>query len=195
MSDVKFDVELINKVKFHLKYKYLSLMSDMLAEKSLIDGEVNEKVVDELQSGTFISGGCIASLLLNEPVNDYDMYFTNETSMNFFKEWVTTKTNNKMVKDVNGNYDGFILKGKVITPNAITLSNKFQMITVLYGEPKTVTDTFDYEHCRAFYIPSDNKLFISPSTYNCIMNKKLVKRGPERKYSREDKFIKRGWSK
>lgn len=192
MSDVKFDVDLIGKVKKHLKWKYISMINDIRAEIALMGGDVEGL---DLINGTFISGGSIVSLLLNEPVNDYDMYFTNETTMNFFTDWVTAKTNNKMVQDVNANYDGFLLKGKVITPNAITLTNKFQMITVLCGEPKIVTDTFDYEHCRAFYVPAEDKLFISPNTYTCIMNKKLVKHGPERKHSREDKFIKRGWSK
>lgn len=38
----------------------------------------DEKVRALVEKNTIITGGCIASMLLGEPVNDYDMYFTNK---------------------------------------------------------------------------------------------------------------------
>ena len=33
---------------------------------------------DRVRKGTIVAGGCIASMLLQEPVNDYDLYFTTQ---------------------------------------------------------------------------------------------------------------------
>lgn len=41
--------------------------------KSIEDKEVKELV----ENGTIVTGGCITSMLLNEDVNDFDMYFKN----------------------------------------------------------------------------------------------------------------------
>ncbi|MCW3062424.1 MAG: hypothetical protein JWQ02_4245, partial [Capsulimonas sp.] len=42
----------------------------------------DEAVRDLAARNTIITGGCIASMLLKEPVNDYDLYFRNsETAL------------------------------------------------------------------------------------------------------------------
>lgn len=42
----------------------------------------DDKVRELVKSNTIITGGCIASMLLREPVNDYDLYFRNrETAL------------------------------------------------------------------------------------------------------------------
>lgn len=51
-----------------------------------IDDEPTRKALAE---GTIITGGCIASMLLGEPVNDFDMYFRNrETALTVAKYYV-----------------------------------------------------------------------------------------------------------
>lgn len=37
----------------------------------------DEEVRKLAESSTVVTGGCIASMLLGEPINDYDVYFTN----------------------------------------------------------------------------------------------------------------------
>jgi hypothetical protein len=191
MTKFEFDVNKINRIKTYLRMKYESFCIDLKAEAAL--SNLSLEGID-LKSGTFISGGAIASLLLDESVNDFDVYFTDNNSMKYFNSLVNNSVTN-LVKEINAEYHGAKINGLMITSNAITLKNNFQLITKTCGEPKDVTSTFDYEHCRAYYIPAEDKLFISPLTYNCIMNKKLVIHNKEALHNREQKFIDRGWSK
>jgi hypothetical protein len=191
MTKFEFDVNKINQIKTYLKLKYESFCLDLKAESAL-SGKNLDHV--DLKAGTFISGGAIVSLLLDEPVNDFDVYFTDNNSMKYFNSLVNNSVTN-LVKEINAEYHGAKINGLMITSNAITLKNNFQLITKTCGEPKDVTSTFDYEHCRAYYIPAEDKLFISPLTYNCIMNRKLVIHNKEALHNREQKFIDRGWSK
>lgn len=41
----------------------------------------DDKVKTLVQQNTIITGGCIASMLLNEEVNDYDLYFSNKETV------------------------------------------------------------------------------------------------------------------
>jgi len=45
---------------------------------AFIKSVTDEKIKDLIKKNTIISGGCIASMLLEEKINDYDMYFTNQ---------------------------------------------------------------------------------------------------------------------
>ena len=64
---------------------------------------IKDKTVAELvEKNTLLSGGSICSLLLNEPVNDFDFYFTNkETAVAVAKYYVDLYLkNNKNVDDI-----------------------------------------------------------------------------------------------
>ena len=42
----------------------------------------NEELQKKLREDTIVTGGCIASMLLGEKINDYDLYFrTKETAL------------------------------------------------------------------------------------------------------------------
>ncbi len=51
---------------------------------------IEDEAVRELaRKNTIVTGGCIASMLLKEPVNDYDLYFKNrETALAIAKYYV-----------------------------------------------------------------------------------------------------------
>lgn len=57
----------------------------------------DEAVRDLASKNTVVTGGCIASMLLKEPVNDFDLYFTNkETTVAVAKYYVSRfKSKNK----------------------------------------------------------------------------------------------------
>ena len=38
----------------------------------------DKSVADLIENNSIVTGGCIASMLLKEPVNDFDVYFTNK---------------------------------------------------------------------------------------------------------------------
>lgn len=54
-------------------------INSIIAKKfdSWVDSIEDEKVKNLVNKYSIITGGCIASMLLNEPVNDFDVYFRN----------------------------------------------------------------------------------------------------------------------
>ena len=121
----------------------------------------------------YVSGGCIASLLRGETVNDYDVYFKNKETMEHVVALVTTPPMLFNVADVDEKYREVLGKdGKCITENAVTMSNGLQFITRHYGED--IRDTFDFVHCMPMYDIYIDKLYISEEQYNCCVHKLLV---------------------
>lgn len=143
----------------------------------------------------YVSGGCFASLLQGGTPNDYDVYFRTEKSMNSVKN-VFVNILKDDIEDVSENYREFLGKdGKLITENAITLKNKFQLILKHYGEPEILRKTFDFVHCMPYYDNQEDKLYISRFQYDAIVNKKLIMNdGNTFPPHRMDKFKKRGYT-
>lgn len=160
-------------------------------------------VLEDTLKNIFISGGCIASLLQGEKVNDYDLYFKTEVVMNDIKMIYTKTSLKEQVEDVSENYrEALGEDGKLITENAITLKNGIQLITKHFGHPDKLRKTFDYVHCMPYYDFSDDKLYISRQQYDAIINKKLIWNMTETDgafpkingHFRELKFKKRGYT-
>lgn len=84
-----------------------------------------------------------------------------------------------------------------LSSNAITLSDKVQIIIRFYGTPEEVHDTFDFLHTRGLYYVKDGTLDIKKEVYEAVMNKNLIYTGsryPVCSIVRMRKFIKRGWN-
>ena len=129
---------------------------------------------------SFVAGGAIGSLLRQEPVNDLDIFFTDKPFLISIEGIAQDKIfQDHMVENTDGSYLETKVAGKLITANAVTLKNKVQLITRVYGTPKEITDTFDYVHCTPWYDIGTDKLHITPQAYECIMNKKLVVKNKE----------------
>ncbi|MDD3988444.1 MAG: hypothetical protein PHC93_05840, partial [Candidatus Omnitrophica bacterium] len=82
-----------------------------------------------------------------------------------------------------------------ISPQAITLTDKVQLITKFYGEPKDVVENFDWAHLKSYF--KYPKLFIHDSTYRLINEKELIYTGskyPLSSFLRTRKYIKKGWT-
>jgi hypothetical protein len=83
-----------------------------------------------------------------------------------------------------------------LSTNAITLSNGIQIVVRFYGGPKDIHDTFDYEHCKAYFDFCTNEICISKDVYELVVNKTLKYTGskyPVCSIFRLRKFINRGW--
>lgn len=81
--------------------------------------------------------------------------------------------------------------------NAVTLSNKIQLIMRFYGEPKTIHSTFDYLHTTNFWRSDSKMLILNADALECILDKRLVYTGsryPLCSVIRMRKFLKRGWT-
>lgn len=86
---------------------------------------------------------------------------------------------------------------KFISANAITLSDKIQIVTRFYGEPKDIHENFDFVHATGIYDYSTNELTTTTEQLESLMNKSLIYKGslyPLASIFRARKFIYRGWT-
>ncbi|MCK4518357.1 hypothetical protein KAT92_06275 [Candidatus Babeliales bacterium] len=86
---------------------------------------------------------------------------------------------------------------KVLTCNAITLTDNIQLITRFFGSIDTIHSTFDFEHCKCHWDSSYRNVILPPSSLECILTKQLIYTGslyPICSIIRTRKFIKREWN-
>jgi len=84
-----------------------------------------------------------------------------------------------------------------ISSNAVTLSDKIQLVVRFYGEPDEIHDTYDFEHTKAYFDFGKNELVIPERVWELTINKSLVYTGskyPVASLFRMRKFINRGWN-
>lgn len=83
-----------------------------------------------------------------------------------------------------------------LSPNAITLSDKIQLVIRFYGEPEDIHSNYDFIHCTNYWTSRDNKLVLNPLALESLMAKELKYMGskyPICSMIRTRKFIKRGF--
>lgn len=206
-----------------------------------------------VEDNTIITGGCITSMLLQEDVNDYDLYFRNkETAFAVASYYVDRfrdlkkKLNEKdngicayedkntgrvklmipskgvAVVDDNGykyfeavpdeaaaeEYVGRVWESVkkesgskyqpiLLTANAITLSDKVQIVIRFYGEPEEIHKNYDFVHVTNYWTSWDQEVVTNTEALECILARELRYIGslyPLCSMIRLRKFIKRGWS-
>ena len=84
-----------------------------------------------------------------------------------------------------------------MTNNAISLSDKIQIILRFYGEPEEIHKNYDFVHCSSYYLVKEGKLELPSRALEAIINKELCYIGskyPLCSLVRTRKFMKRGWS-
>lgn len=83
-----------------------------------------------------------------------------------------------------------------MSSNAITLSNRVQLVIRFYGEAEEIHKNFDFVHCQNYWIAKDNKLVLNQAALESILAKRLYYIGslyPICSVIRTRKFIERGW--
>lgn len=83
-----------------------------------------------------------------------------------------------------------------LSSNAITLSDKIQLIIRFYGEPDVIHENYDFVHCTNYWTSVNNKLVLRQEALEAILNKELKYVGskyPLCSIIRTRKFINRGW--
>lgn len=84
-----------------------------------------------------------------------------------------------------------------LSANAITLTNKIQIVVRFWGNPEEIHENFDFVHCMNYWTSWDNRLELKPEALESILGKDLVYRGskyPICSLIRARKFIRRGWT-
>jgi len=95
------------------------------------------------------------------------------------------------------NQDAGKYKPIFLTTNAITLSNKIQLITRFYGNADKIHETFDFVHCQCYWTSADSNLVLTATALESILNKQLIYNGSKYPFCsivRTRKFLKRGWN-
>jgi len=252
--------------------------------ETIDDEEVRRLVKDN----TVITGGCIASMLLKEKINDFDLYFTDIlTTYKVAKYYlykmrgeetedcqvqICTKRDNHQWMDIRKDDNGIPLSvqpniekilctykptsgedikyrvrvyirsrgalgeqepdiepdqydpleneesntiaeamddledavnenGKYnptfITDNAITLSNRIQLVLRFYGKANIIHENYDYVHVTNYWESKTGKVVTNNKALEAILAKELVYTGsryPLASIFRIRKFIQRGWT-
>lgn len=83
-----------------------------------------------------------------------------------------------------------------MTSNAITLSDKIQLVIRFYGSPEEIHSTYDFVHCTCYWVSGTGELVLPNEALQAILAKELVYKGskyPIASVIRTRKFIQRGW--
>lgn len=238
-----------------IKRELTAKLEDWL--KSITDPEV----ANLAGKNVIVTGGAIASMLLGEKVNDFDLYFRDkETAIAVAKYYVDKFVKRKQEKDptdmieytpyvktdVINNCKGeaeervliymksagvaaedqepyqyfeaapgdkaeefaesLILdvadqKGEKYRPvflsqNAITLSDKVQVVIRFFGEPDQIHGNYDFIHAMCYFDYHKDELVLPAEALEALLSRTLVYRGslyPVASIFRMKKFIERGW--
>lgn len=202
----------------------------------------DKEIQDVIKENAIITGGALVSLLNNEEVNDYDIYFrTHEACLKvakyYAKYWNDTRTNKPFVeiRTNEGRVTAFITsKGvamedgengiddesepfeeaepfveegqkddrpryrpRFFSTNAISLSDKIQLVIRFYGDVGEIHTNYDFVHCTCSYDYKTNQVDLPAEALEAIINKELQYTGskyPLCSIIRSRKFIQRGWS-
>jgi hypothetical protein len=220
-----------------------------------IDTIQDVEIARYAKDNTIVTGGSIASMLLKEDVNDFDVYFrTKEAAKAIAKYYVKlfVASNPKVtraivVEDVDerirvvvrsagiassekpeeplaalasddtniddpGNIedtyveieakalkvqDAKEFKPIFLSSNAITLSNKVQLVFRFFGQPDELHTNYDFVHCTNYWTSWNSDLVLRPAALEALLTKELRYVGskyPIASVLRLRKFIGRGWT-
>lgn len=226
-----------------------------------IDSIDDPQVAEAARRSTIVTGGCIASMLLREPVNDYDIYFRNHKDALLIAKYYVAKFNamrkqkadsvpvdiyvrageppesDETIKihvasagvaktDENVAYAYFEMRDDMegagyvedimealqesattlempkyvpvfLSTNAITLSNKIQLVFRFTGEPEQIHANYDFVHCTNYWTTKEGELVLHAEALESLLSRELRYRGsrfPICSIIRLRKFIARGWS-
>lgn len=192
-----------------------------------VDSITDKRVQKVVQDNTIISGGALVSLLTGIEVNDYDVYLKTKdavmTVAKYYVEQFNAAHKCEAVleeKDdririfirsdgvVGEEPDEAILKSDAepekahyrpvyLTSNAITLSDKIQIVIRFWGDVDEIHKNYDFAHCTCSWSSWDNELLLPQKALECIINKELYYIGskyPLCSIIRARKFIGRGYT-
>lgn len=204
---------------------------------SFVNSIKDEKVRDLVDKHSIITGGCIASMLLGEKINDFDYYFDSRNVALEVTKYYVEEFNRIRGAEIaelrekdNGRISIFISSDGIaeedhgdeaeyhgdeaedlpaedntkqdyrpifLTSNAITLSNKIQLVIRFFGSPEEIHKNYDFVHCTNYWYSKTGELVLNQAALESLLSKELYYVGskyPLCSLIRTRKFIKRGWN-
>lgn len=211
----------------------------------------DERVQKLVRKNSIITGGSIASMLLNERVSDYDIYFTDQQTAEAVARYYVEDDGNLGLREgaqvivgtgkehtsshrphydddrvwiyipsvgvagdpqpgIAGEVLGDDLTEAPIEPegepeyrpvflsaNAITLTDKIQLIIRFHGSPDAIHENYDFAHCTNYWVSQTGQLVLRPDAIEALLTKELRYIGskyPVCSIIRTRKFISRGFT-
>lgn len=203
-----------------------------------LESITDKTLAHDLKPNILVSGGSITSMLLNEKINDYDIYIKDRNILMRLVKYYTNGMNDIEILDgekknsyITGNDNNSysvsvrtlkpdqiklffpsekggikidkenIKEGQKYTPlyfspNAISLSDKIQIVIRFHGDNEQIHKTFDFIHATNYFTFEDG-LVTNKEALESILTKQLKYQGslyPVTTIIRVKKFIKRGWN-
>lgn len=172
-----------------------------VAEQELAKADLERKI-SEVDQKIACAGNAVESLQQEEMQLQFDMSGIMQT----MNRELSNQRNNIEVEifGCTTELDRFkptiSLKEKQIDDNAkanaISLSNKIQIVTRFYGKVEEIHKNYDFVHCTCAWSSWDNEVFLPPKALECIINKELYYVGskyPLCSIIRTRKYIERGY--
>ena len=204
----------------------------------------------KIEPHIIVSGGCIASLLLGEPVKDYDLYCENpDVAELLAQHYVAQFNTNRAAKQGPTTYEPYVYREEdrihiyvksagvagesedeagyeifeqtgeniesyldeamkaseskqekyrpvFLSENAISLSDKVQIVIRFTGDPDQIHENYDYVHATNYYHTGTRNLVLRPRALESLLSKALIYTGslyPICSLFRMRKFMDRGW--
>lgn len=97
----------------------------------------------------------------------------------------------------DGESEKALYRPRYFSSNAVSLSDKIQIVIRFYGDVNEIHTNYDYVHCTCSYDFRENKVNLPAQALEAIINKELYYTGskyPLCSIIRSRKFIQRGWS-
>ena len=110
-----------------------------------IPNEGNEELKKLIQENTIITGGAIVSMLLNEEVNDFDLYFRNKETAVKVAEYYT-----KLFIDKHPNICDGSVNGERLLPKVIETATGAKVYIKSAGALSAESDNLSYSYFEGF---------------------------------------------
>lgn len=194
----------------------------------------NPDLVKMLKNNIVVSGGSIASMLLHEDVNDYDVYIKDSLTLKLLAahysnphddillmdgdnppvkeiwqsdigQWQTAIRNltpGRIRLFIKGSLGGLRIEGeepytpRYFSPNAISLSDKVQIVLRFHGSIEEIHSTFDFIHATNYWTYAEG-VVLNLAAMESLLTRQLKYQGskyPVTSIIRSKKFINRKWN-
>lgn len=121
-----------------------------------------------------------------EEINKYPIAENTDACLTYLENMRATKSSKSDTK----------YRPIFITQNAITLSDRMQLVIRFYGPPEEIHKNYDFVHTTGYYTLHDHCLKLNEKALESLLSKQLIYVGslyPVCSLFRTRKFIKRGW--
>lgn len=121
-------------------------------------------------------------------------YFEGVTDPSEPEAFVDAIAKDKEESEKTDNRDKY--RPRFLTTNAITLSDKIQIIIRFYGSPTEIHENYDFVHCTCSWEASTGELILPSKALISLINRRLkykTSKYPLCSFIRTRKFLKRGW--